>query len=345
MRNKILILTLVFLITLGGVIAWRMLTPTSAEFSLENIQLEERMLTRVERGTVRETIQLTGNLSPIREKDLSFPFTSEIIEILVAEGDRVEEGQVLARTDKTRQELDYLRARNNYERALINGTPSEVREQELNLKAAESDLKETEMSATFSGLISEVFLEEGDRVSAGQSVINLVETNQFKVEVEIDEIEMNLVEKGQEAIVRIDAIPGTDFPGVIERIAFRARDNNGVITLPVTILITENHPGFRPNLTAELEIIIAEISDNLMVPISAVYTMDNTDFVIRIEEGKPVQTPVQTGIDDGARIIIQEGLQEGDTVLINAYVLAQIGTGLDPGVFGNRMPGMPGSRF
>ena len=345
MRNKILILTLVFLITLGGVIAWRMLTPTSAEFSLENIQLEERMLTRVERGTVRETIQLTGNLSPIREKDLSFPFTSEIIEILVAEGDRVEEGQVLARTDKTRQELDYLRARNNYERALINGTPSEVREQELNLKAAESDLKETEMTATFSGLISEVFLEEGDRVSAGQSVINLIETDQFKVEVEIDEIEMNLVEIGQEAIVRIDAIPGTDFPGVIDRIAFRARDNNGVITLPVTILITENHPGFRPNLTAELEIIIAEISDNLMVPISAVYTSDNTDFVIRVEEGKPVQTPVQTGIDDGARIIIQEGLQEGDTVLINAYILAQIGTGLDTGVFGSRMPGMPGGRF
>ncbi len=345
MKKKILILSVAFLIFIGGFTAWRMLTPTSAEFSLDSIQLEERMLTRVERGTVRETIQLTGNLSPIREKNLSFPFSSEIIEILVTEGDRVEEGQILARTDKTRQELDYLRARNNYERALINGTPSEVREQELNLQAAESDLQETEMTAIFSGLISEVFLEEGDRVSAGQSVINLIETDQFKVEVEIDEIEMNLVEIGQEAIVRIDAIPGADFRGVIDRIAFRARDNNGVITLPVTVLLTDNHPAFRPNLTAELEIIIAEISDNLVVPISAVYTRENRDWVIKVEDGKPVQIQVQTGIDDGARIIIQEGLQEGDTVLINAYVLGQIGTGLDPGVFGNRMPGMPGGRF
>lgn len=345
MKRKILVLILILVVVGGGIAAWSWFNRSTPEFSLDRIQLEDRMLTRVDKSSIRETIELTGNLSPGREKNLSFPFGAELEEVLVEEGDRVEEGQVLARTDKTRQELDYLRARNNYERALINGTPSEVREQELNLQVAEADLEATDMKAPFSGLVSEVFVETGDRVSSGQNVINLVETDQFKVEVEIDEIEMNLVQVGQEVIISIDAIPGNNFSGVIDRIAFRARDNNGVITLPVTVLLTETHENFRPNLTAELQIIIDEVTDQLVVPLSAVYTMDDQDFVIKVEDGTPVQAPVSVGIDDGARIVIREGLQEGDTILINAYILGQMASGLDRDFFRTGMPPMPGGRF
>jgi len=345
MKRKIIILIVILAVIGGGFFAYRWFNRPNTDFSLDNIQLQDRMLTTVERGAIRETIELTGNLSSSREKNLSFPFAAEIEEILVEEGDRVEEGQVLVRTDKTRQELDYLRARNNYERALINGTPSEIREQELNLKVAQSDLEQTEMKALFTGLISEVYVEEGDRVSSGQNVINLIETHQFKIEVEIDEIEMNLVEVGQEVIVKIDALPGNNFPGVIDRIAFRARDNNGVITLPVSVLITETHPGFRPNLTAELQIIIDEVTDQLVVPLSAVYSVEDQAFVIRVEDGNPVQAPVRTGIDDGARIVILEGLQEKDTVLINAYLLGQLASDAGSNLFGPGMPMMPRSRF
>jgi len=337
MKRKIFLIILVVLIVLGGFVAWR-INQFREQFSLDEIHLEERMLTTVQSGSIRETIEMTGNLSPIREKTLSFPFSTEVIEVIVEDGEVVEKGQLLFRADETRQRLEYLRAKTGYENALIHGSSSEIEEQKLNLELAEADLSATELKAPFAGVITEVLIEEGDRVSAEQEVASLIEGEDYKIEVEIDEVDLDIVEVGQEVVIGVDAVPGSNFGGEIEKIAFKARQSNGSVSLPATVIVTETHERFRPGLTAELEIIIDEKTDILTVPISAIYTEDGQDHVLKVVDGEPVPTGVETGIDDGIKTEITGGLQEGERILINAYMM---GEETFRGVF----PMGPGGRF
>lgn len=76
---------------------------------------------RVERGTVVTKVAASGSLAAIREKNLGFPKSGELKEVLVKVGDRVSAGQILARTDDfaLRQTLDQLQAQLNSQQALF----------------------------------------------------------------------------------------------------------------------------------------------------------------------------------------------------------------------------------
>ncbi len=336
MKRKVLIVLLI-IVALGSLLAWRILGGDN-EFRLDQIHLQDRMLTRVEQGSIVQAIELTGNLQPVQEKDLSFPFSGDIVEVLVEEGDLVQEGELLLRADQTRQERDYLRAKNNYERALIDGSDSEIRERELDMQVASSDLEATLLTAPFAGIISELRVENKERFTAGEPVINLIATDSYKVEVEIDEVDLTRVQPGQEVLIEVDAIAGQSFTGIIDRMAFRARNSGGVVTLPVTVLLTEHHQDFRPSLTAELQIIIEEVADEMVVPLTAVYTVEGQQYVVGVEDGNPVPHPVITGPDDGVNIIIREGLELNQQVLINAYLLDAEFRDQPTGIFGAGMP-------
>ena len=68
--------------------------------------LENQMAT-VQRGNLTIDITAAGNLALSRTEDLAFEIAGTVEEVLVEEGDSVEEGQVLARLDTSEWE-DYL---------------------------------------------------------------------------------------------------------------------------------------------------------------------------------------------------------------------------------------------
>ncbi len=313
MKRKWIAAVLVLLILIGGGLLLRQAARNRMLEMQQNITQE--MITKVERGTLNQIISGLGTLQPNQEKNLAFPSGGEVKKVAVSEGDRVESEQALVYLYDTQERLNYLRALNAYESIKIHGPASQVKEQELSLHLAEKNLEATVLRAPFPGLISQVNVEAGDFVSTGQALINIVDDSSYTVRINVEETDSMLLETGQKALITLDAFPNSEFPGRVERISFRTENN----LVPVTIRLDERKDRFRPGFSAEVEIIVKTAEDALIVPITAVFTHEDKEYVVLKENEELIPTAVNTGMKSGIYLVITQGLTEGDQVLKNAY--------------------------
>ena len=213
------------------------------------------------------TIEITGvgNLALSSTEDLTFEMAGTVQEVLVEEGDSVEEGQVLARLDTseweselTTLELNLLQAKINLENAELALNKAEddttspyrawdIRIKKLQVKLAKGRLEEAEKAfeeaseaspeivAPFSGFITKVNVSGGDEVKKGTVAMTLADPNKFKVDILVSEMDISQVEKGGRAAVQADAIFGISFPAKVTYIAPTATIQSGVVNYKVTV--------------------------------------------------------------------------------------------------------------
>lgn len=205
------------------------------------------------------------------------------------------------------------------------------------------ELDEAQAVTIPSGLtVSEVYVESGDQVSAGtvlasvdkSSVLSAVKT----VQEEIDELDINSVEKGQKAVVTFDAIEDKEFEGEVTEIGNSASVNGGVAKYTVKITIPKDDE-MKVGMNASATITTEERNQVLTLPMNAlqeqgdktfVYTEKNTDGTLSGE------VEIQTGMTDGNTVEITDGLEEGDTVYYMRSENSSSGSSAD---MQNKMPG------
>lgn len=320
MKRRWWIVLLIIIVLIGGGLLWNRMTGQKAQSQVMDMKItDSKLIMTVERGALSKKISASGNLTPVQEKDLLFSLNGKVAEMLVAEGERVKLGQELARLEKNQQELNYLRAKSSFEAAKIKGSSTEILEQELNLKIAKENLDATTLKAPFAGLVTDLFIETGDQVVNGKAVVRLMDDSSYEIEVNIDEVDSHLVAEGQPVIITLDALPGQRFKGIVSEIAYRTAMSNGVVTLPVKVTLREGNADFKPGFSTDLEIIVSKVEDQLIVPITAVFTKEGQERVVKVVDGKPEPTPVKTGISNGTQVVIEKGLEPGDQILINTF--------------------------
>lgn len=321
MKKKWIILVIV-LVIFAGVLIFRLAsTPDGAQKT--NLVINSRTVMTVEEGEMKKLVSATGYLEPVQDKTLNFPLNGEIEKIYVEEGQRVKAGQELIQLDKTQQELSFQQAKNAYESAKINGSPTDIREKELNLQLAEEKLKTTTLTAPFAGLITKISVEEDDYVmSNSPDIIRIIDDTSYEIAINVDEIDSQLVELGQSVLIKVDAIPNRQFRGKVTEIAYQTENVNGVVTLPVTVLVDKVDQIFRPGFSTELDIIVDKVSDQIIVPMTALYNHNGQEQVVKVVDNKPQPVSVKTGMNNGLQVVVEEGLNSGDQILINAVGMA-----------------------
>ena len=321
----VIIIVIIIALFIGG----RFLNRASEEeltVQNTNIKITPQMVTSVERGDLKKTVSTSGYLQPADEKALTFSLNGEIEEVLVSEGKRVTEGEALVRLEKSQQEYNYLKAKNTYELIKTSGSESEIKEQELNFQIAKKNLEDTTLKAPFSGLITEVFVKAGDYINSGREVAYIIDDSSYEIEVAVNEIDSLEIEVGQEAIIILDAFPGREFSGRVKEIHNYTQNVNGVVTLPVTVQLDKTDRQFKPGFSALVEIIIGKAEGELLVPISALLERKGQQMVVKVVDNKPVFTPVKVGFSDGVYTAIEEGLAEGEEIVINVFEFAKAGS-------------------
>ena len=328
MKKKWLIIgVIIIVVIIAFFVRSRFLNKTNEEeLTQQNIKITPQMVASVERGDLKKTVSTSGYLQPADEKVLTFSLNGEIEEVLVSEGKRVTEGEVLVRLERSQQEYNYLKAKNTYELIKTSGSESEIKEQELNFQIAKKNLEDTTLKAPFSGLITEVFVKAGDYINSGREVAYIIDDSSYEIEVAVNEIDSLEIEVGQEAIIILDAFPGREFSGRVTEIHNYTQNVNGVVTLPVTVQLDKTDRQFKPGFSALVEIIIGKAEGELLVPISALLERKGQQMVVKVVDNKPVFTPVKVGFSDGVFTAIEEGLAEGEEIVINVYEFAKAGS-------------------
>lgn len=328
MKKKWLIIgVLIIVVIIALFVGSRFLNKTSDEgLTDQNIKITPQMVTSVERGDLKKTVSTSGYLQPADEKALTFSLNGEIEEVLISEGKRVTEGEALVRLEKSQQEYNYLKAKNTYELIKTSGSESEINEQELNFQIANKNLEDTTLKAPFSGLITNVSVKPDDYINSGSEVAYLIDDSSYEIEVAVNEIDSLEIIVEQEVIIILDAFPGREFSGRVREIHSYTQNVNGVVTLPVTVQLDKTDKQFKPGFSALVEIIIGKAEGELLVPISALLDRKGRQMVVKVVDNKPVFTPVKVGFSDGIYTAIEEGLVEGEEIVINVYEFAKAGS-------------------
>jgi RND family efflux transporter MFP subunit len=161
---------------------------------------------RVEGGAADAVRSFPGRVNASQRAELAFRVSGKLQEVLVKEGDLVEEGQVLARLDPADYELvledrqaRFDNAKSNFKRARelvkagnisrldFDRMEAEYRSATAALSQARKDLEYTILSAPFAGRIAQRGVENFEEVAAKQAVIWLQNINQLDIIIDLPE--------------------------------------------------------------------------------------------------------------------------------------------------------------
>jgi len=201
---------------------------------------------------------------------------------------------------------------------------AQVETDKINLSLSEQRLQDTKVFSPIDGVVSERNVQTGQIISSGISNVGggtvtmvISDLSRMFIIASVDESDIGKVELSQNVVITADAFPGKRFSGKIERIGTKGVNVSNVVTFEVKIeLIGANKSLLKPEMTTNIEIIVAEKEEALLVPSEAVLNKDDQDFVrVMIDNGSVKERPVQVGISDGVLTEITGGLNKGDLVV------------------------------
>lgn len=162
---------------------------------------------------------------------------------------------------------------------------------EAELSRLKEELSWTVKHAPRSGTITDCEIEEGQAVASGRSewgggqpIMKISDLSQMVVKAYVNEIEIRNVREDQRAEIRVKSYRDRVFDGKVYKIAPSARMKDNIRSFEVTVLITTVSKELRPQMTADVDIIVAERNDILQMPISALIEDDATLVYARIPE-------------------------------------------------------------
>ncbi len=282
---------------------------------------------------LRDRLNLPGMVEPWEDLNILAEVSGMVAEVLVEEGDHVNQGDLIVQLDPS----DYENTRNSikasYNLALTNlkrlsglhdqeiiaqsqydSVKAEVVSLEAELAIAELRLKRCYIRSSIAGVVNELPAQKGLYLAVGDPVATVLDIDQVKVSVGIPETDVDAVRKIARFEVTIEALQNKKITGVKNFLAVAPESQAQVYRLELTV---NNQSGeILPGMFARVEIIKDEFPDALAIPLYAVISRDNKHFVFLDEDSIAKLQEVKLGILDGWQVQITDGLASGQRVVV-----------------------------
>jgi len=171
-------------------------------------------------------------------------------------------------------------------------------------------------------------LKVGMTAFNNQVLMRLPDLDTMQVICEIHEADINKVRvdkaNPQPAVVTIENLPGESFPAYVKHIDTLAQSHwykQNVKFFLTTIALKEQIPKIRPGTTAMVEIAVGEVRNVLRVPVQCVETLRSKTYCYMADGGEA--RPVVIGASNNDFVEIKQGLEKGDTILMERPAGAQ----------------------
>lgn len=294
------------------------------------LELAEAKLAAVESLRPKEIEQAQVNLE---ESEATF---------LLAEKELGRTRRLHERKVSTLEDLDSAEERFSVARARVASTgkalelaetrfKEDLRQAKAEIARAQSAVENANVQLSYAtitspidGVIASVSTEEGETVAAAMQAptfVTVIDLERLQVDAFVDEVDIGKVKVGQRAKFTVDAFPANEFAGRVAAIYPKAIIQDNVVNYDVVIDVeTPYHGLLRPEMTASVTIFQEERQDVLAIPTRAVRRERGRTLVYVLEDGRPHPREVRLGWRDGPWVEVVSGLQEGETVLLEARV-------------------------
>lgn len=269
------------------------------------------------------TIEETTDSIRDKEKELA-----ELEESLTGAKRDLELGQIEAQAQRDKRNLAYQTATEAYnvsvERSDFDAQTAQSDYDDAKGKLDEFDgyLTGNVIASGYSGVVTEVSLEAGDTVDAGNTLLILNDYDEVTVTVSVEESELANIREGDSVNVSIASYPDDEFTGVVEDIGESAYNSStGTTYVEISVKLGGETSKLYEGMTAQITFITKETENVTYVSNRAIIRENGKSYVKKKEaDGTIARQEVTTGFSDGINVEIKEGLSEGDTVLIESKV-------------------------
>jgi RND family efflux transporter MFP subunit len=303
------------------------------------------------RQTLRAGIPLSGALEAKVKVTVGAPLAEQLMEVYVNEGDRVQQGQPLARfrdqvlqaaaayarADVEAQRMNVRVAEAESARAValfgegaiaqrdrdnalaaLQATRARLSLSESQAASSEDRLKTATLTAPAAGVISKRYAQAGDRVDNGKPVFELVDTRVLQLAASVPTEWLPELRVGRPVSLTVAQLDSSHVSGQIARINPTADP----ATRQIQIYVDVPNPGERlvGGLFVSGRVLTREARDAVAVPRQAVrYEGEaRTPCVYEVSRGRIARRQVAVGVadDDLSLVAIAAGVAAGDTVIV-----------------------------
>jgi len=274
----------------------------------------------------------TATLEPRAESQVVAKTSGVALAVMVEEGQHVSAGQALVRLDPDRARLSVAQSEaqmrkleNSYHRAeklvqqqLVSAADVDQLRYDLeNARAmyrmATLELSYTTVVAPISGVVASRDIKPGNFVQINSPIIRIVDGSRLEATLNVPEREIAKLKPDQVVSLQVDALPGKQFSGAVDRVAPVVDTGSGTFRVVASF---SGDQELQAGMFSRLSINYDQRADALVVPRSALLEDGGKPAVYVVRDGKAVRVELGLGYDDAGFVEVRTGLQPGDEVVI-----------------------------
>jgi RND family efflux transporter MFP subunit len=292
--------------------------------------------------TFASAFNYLGSFEPFRQNMIGSDASGKLIRLDVQEGDRVTQGQVIAKVDDEMLQIQLQNIevsiegqRNDDQRneALskdkaipeiqLEKTKLGLKSAELQKKQIQKQLRSTSITAPFSGVITKKMVDLGSVIGPGAPLVEITDISSLKLTISVPERDILKFKPGQPVEVKADVYGEKLFTGKVTYIAVQA-DKSHNFKVQVTVPNAGNALMAGMYGTASLK--NSQSVTSMSIPRKALVGSTKDPKVYVVKNGKAKLTSFNAGTSDGEFVEVISGIQPGDQIVTKGQVNIQDNT-------------------
>jgi RND family efflux transporter MFP subunit len=292
-------------------------------------------LFKVNAGGNQQKKVFTGLVKESREVRLAFQVPGPLVKLDVDQGQFVQKGDVIAELDERDFKVNLESANANFENAKLQAeryaalyqkksTSKSVYDQtqaafklaRAQKEAAENALKDTKIYAPFTGYVQGMFVENFEKIGAGQPIVSILDLNQLEVTVALSENDFLIRNSFESFHCTFGNFKNTDFELSLIDIE---RKPNGDNFFKMRLQLDAKNKQVVPGMVASVTVSVkAGGEENYKVPVESVFSnkgksfvwiFDNTNKCVKQREVKML------GFDSKGMVNLSGGISNGEMIV------------------------------
>lgn len=294
-----------------------------------------------------EVLRYPGAIEADNTVTLGFSVSGRVTAVSIQEGQTVREGQLLATIETEDYASALQSARAAHDQAADNfnrlkelhdkgslperdyiAARSALSQSEANVRVAAKRLADTRLYAPYTGIISAKLIDKGATASPGSPAFTILKTDQVYAKAPVTESDISKLATGKEVLVIIPAL-NDSIKGTVTII--NPQGDNSSRTYAVKVRLNNKAEKLLPGMLTEMLVYTGIEQEKIVIPAaSIVRDADDITYVfIAGDQHKAIRRRVTaTGVTGSNEVIIQQGLQAGDRLIIEGHTRLEDGSSI-----------------
>lgn len=309
--------------------------------------IETEDFTKVETMTLNsqpfyQELLSNGKVEAVQMSDLFFQSEGILEAVFVKNGDRISQGQAIARLDAYKLQKQAQQAKGALDQSWLEmqdiligqgygsvdtaAVPRDVMalarsrsgySQSLaTYELAVQSMEDATLVAPFAGVVANMDVRSHDHISTSNPICTLIGSQGLRVTFPVLESELSLARRGDKIHITPFSDPESVYEGVVTEVNPLV-DSSGMVS--VRAQVSDASGSLFTGMNVRVSVRRSQ-GERLVVPKTSVLVRNGRQVVFTVKDGKAQWNYVQTGLENTDSYSIEEGLSVGDEVIISGNV-------------------------